>query len=329
MSRLGPVTVLLLASLPAQSEPDGGVSLAVLERSARKLEQADLLAAAKRAFGAAAFADRDQGYAVVERDMGVVRHRDVTMFVSVSDEQAFADSKKLAAEIGELRLREAVLAHRAVLRVYVPGADKSRTRDLRAASKLVAELLDENSLALSFSTEPRLFAVTESTAGRLRESNPVRAMIRPDAVPILPADGDEQAELDKAAEQARGDWQKLLDAWAQDQSAAAVKMTFREGEKVEHMWVSVEQLDEHGGKGKLGNSPAWLEKIKEGDPVTFKKVDVQDWLIKVGKQRLGGYSVELLAAQAKRRQERATARKAGGESGQSGAEKPVKQDGKR
>jgi uncharacterized protein YegJ (DUF2314 family) len=169
---------------------------------------------------------------------------------------------------------------------------------------LAAELLGEDSLALSFSTEPRLFAITDTTKARLGENNPVRAMIRPDKVPILPA--EDQAELDKAAEQARADWPKLLAAWQKKPKFAAVKMKFTEGEAAEHMWVSVAELDEQGGKGKLNNEPGWLKNIKAGTPVSFTREQIEDWLVDTGDEKpLGGYSLAVFEAQEKRRRARA------------------------
>lgn len=280
------------------------LSIAVLERAPRALDEANLLAAAKRAFGDPAFADPEKGFVTAKDTTAMVRFDATAILVSVTAEPAFDDVEAFAKKIDEMRLRQAVLNHRAVLRLLVLDGPKSSAARLREVSRLAAELLDQDSLALSFSTEPRLFAITDTTKTRLGETNPVRAMIRPDKVPILPA--EDQAELDKAAEQARADWPKLLAAWQKKPKFAAVKMKFAEGEAAEHMWVSVAELDEQGGKGKLNNEPGWLKNIKAGAPVAFAKEQVEDWLVDTGdKQPLGGYSLAVFEAQEKRRRARA------------------------
>ncbi len=63
---------------------------------------------------------------------------------------------------------------------------------------------------------------------------------------------------------------------------------------VEQMWVSDVQFDGQTVKGTLLNSPNWLTSVSEGDSVSVKPSEVNDWMYAISGIVYGGYTVNLL-----------------------------------
>lgn len=59
----------------------------------------------------------------------------------------------------------------------------------------------------------------------------------------------------------------------------AVKTRFSEGEKVEHMWVQVNEFKGGYFMGKLANEPSSMKLIKYGDCTKVLRNDVEDWIL--------------------------------------------------
>lgn len=78
------------------------------------------------------------------------------------------------------------------------------------------------------------------------------------------------------------------------QSYAGVKVPLREGERVEHVWMSDLRYDGDAFRGRLGNAPVELTRWRVGDSVRVARDSVSDWMLIVHDTVYGGYSVHLL-----------------------------------
>jgi len=76
----------------------------------------------------------------------------------------------------------------------------------------------------------------------------------------------------------------------------AVKTGFSENGKSEHMWVQVNEYKKGIFYGKLVNNPNTMKLLKYGDPVTVRREDVDDWILKddLTGTKVGGFSSSYL-----------------------------------
>lgn len=126
-----------------------------------------------------------------------------------------------------------------------------------------------------------------------------------DESPVYLANEDD-AELNAAAAKSRQTfryfWREL--AWEYRRiipglDLACVKVAFSdppetanpETPNVEQMWVSDVQFDGLAVSGTLLNSPNWLTSVREGDDVSVKPSEVNDWMYVIGGVVYGGYTV--------------------------------------
>jgi uncharacterized protein YegJ (DUF2314 family) len=83
---------------------------------------------------------------------------------------------------------------------------------------------------------------------------------------------------------------------APGQTYAAVKVALREGEAVEHVWISDLAFDGESFRGRLGNTPVDLRRWSIGDTVRVSRDSVSDWMLVDADTVYGGYSVHVLRA---------------------------------
>lgn len=229
------------------------------------------------------------------------------------------DPEGLADRMGEGRLRHAVRIHRTMLDVLAtrrPADDAAFAEQLRLVARVTAALLDDrNSLAISFSSEPRLFVVDRLTRDALRAEDPVRGMIEGGEHPsVVPIEHDDPLML-AAIGEARRRWPEFARAFATagkgaaDPGSFSVKFAAREGEVVEHLWVSVTAIDGETVRGTVGNEPVQLKELELGKPVELPVAELEDWLFFRDRKLIVGFTVKVVTtrmeeAAAKARAER-------------------------
>jgi len=116
---------------------------------------------------------------------------------------------------------------------------------------------------------------------------------------IIQVDSDD-SEMNAAMERARGSIDEFLEERSRrsDDFTGLLKVYFqdrREGsDDGEHMWVSVESIDDGRFNGTLLSSPGWLKGVKQGDIVEFETSDVTDWIYAKNGKAKGAYTVRVL-----------------------------------
>ncbi len=162
--------------------------------------------------------------------------------------------------------------------------------------RVVAELIDDEAMLL-YDVKHQKFATIDGMT---------RDMLRgPAPMIVFGAEGTEvaidvdDAAIEAAKQKAQERWSEFLIAWHNRQPGEffSVKGPFHDGKHTEHMWVNVEEADEGGVRGKIGNTPTVVRNLAENDPASVAIADVEDWMIfdPSGKIR-GGFSMGTMLA---------------------------------
>ncbi|MCR9197209.1 MAG: DUF2314 domain-containing protein [Planctomycetaceae bacterium] len=115
-----------------------------------------------------------------------------------------------------------------------------------------------------------------------------------DPVVAVSVNDPEMAAAEAEAQRTLDDFISALETPAPGQSQFGVKYCFTEGSEAEHMWISDLTYSDGQFSGRLGNIPAVLTQIKEGDPVSVPRAAVEDWLYFDGEDLVGGFTVKVL-----------------------------------
>lgn len=113
---------------------------------------------------------------------------------------------------------------------------------------------------------------------------------------LVEADDPEMMAAEKQARDTLDDFIQAMQKPSPAQSDFGVKHAFVDGETYEHMWIS--GLTYANGKfsGVLANEPGMVANVKEGDPVTIDRSEVEDWMYFDGENLVGGYTVKVLVS---------------------------------
>ena len=213
------------------------------------------------------------------------------------------DPERAAREIPESRLRQAVGEHRAWVSADLLGdyEGEALAEGLRLIGKIAAELADDRCLALVVTHTEATFVYTPELLEALRSDDPV-GTLSPGFVPVTDVAPDDP-DLLRAAEEARGRWGEFETAFrnpAPSQETFSVKLPISEGERTEHMWVSVEAVEGDTITGTLDNQPLDLQFIREGDRVRGRVAEVEDWIFMQDGQPVGLFSLKVLEKKSRR-----------------------------
>ena len=207
--------------------------------------------------------------------------------------------EELARRMPDLRLRRAILDHRAWISVDFMGKaeDKKAKADAyRTIGKLMTALGGENCLAIYCPELQRCNEFDKSLPEKLRSDDPLALFGTPTSPPIAKVDS-EDPRLIAATAEARRRWPEFVAAFEADprkHDFFFVKMEFREGDKSEFMWVSVTDIDGDTIHGVLNNSPDRLKDVVEGQKVRVGVTGLSDWLYGSGENMMGGFTMKVM-----------------------------------
>jgi uncharacterized protein YegJ (DUF2314 family) len=223
----------------------------------------------------------------------------------------FDDPAAAAASLPELRVAHAVRDHRAFLAVSLlhdyddGGHDPYRTLGPLAVALAeprgcpLAPAGARAALAVYWPEGSQVRVFDDEVRRRLAGDDPLSVFreLHLESPPVLAAEGDDP-RLTAAVEEARRRWPEFVAAFARRQEGQtfAVKTAVREGEAVEFMWLTVEQLEGEQVRGRLDNDPVGLKQVRRGDRLTAAPADVTDWLFTEGSELHGAFTVHALKA---------------------------------
>ena len=118
---------------------------------------------------------------------------------------------------------------------------------------------------------------------------------QPDYFPV-----SDNAEMDKAVQAARDSVDTFIAAIKTPkagQRSFTVKKPFKDGDKVEHIWLSDATFDGTKFSGRVDNDPVDVKNVTMGQTASVAKGELSDWFYIDNGKLVGGYTIRVLYAQ--------------------------------
>ena len=287
------------ADVPAAAPSRRMISLVLLLSEPRNLDATSVANTLSRGWGTQV----PESAITVSPPSFVVKSAPGRYAINSVDKPYFADSTKLAAEVKDPALSEAIQKHRAWLSVDWLGNDDKT--DLRVVyqhiSQVIVQLIGKDTLAV-YSPDTDQFHINDATLREhLSSPDPLQSLIpagivSTDAASNTVIMSEDDPQLLAAQAEARQNWPEFMEAYrarGKDQYFA-VKGRVLEGDNGEYVWLQVTSIDDTLVHGKLDNDPEVLKKVKRGAELHIPIAEVDDWLYNKGKNDTrGGYTLRL------------------------------------
>lgn len=262
------------------------ISIVLLLKAPRYLEDFILTQVLEEAWGGDFSSDDEEnqdGFVVGETPMFVVKSPHGMFMIHNRPEPYFEDAEAVGEEIGELRLRRAVMEHQAWLSVDLLSAfDDSQPPEMfyPLIIRLIYELAEAGDV----------LAVLRPETGQINlwSDDVLEALLRPDGleafnridaeVPVIPVAEDDPAMV-AAVGEARRRWPEFLEQFQSrsDDDHFGVKAPVTSGGNTEFIWIEVSGLEPEYIHGKLGNEPVALDGLSLGSVVEVPVAELNDW----------------------------------------------------
>lgn len=292
------------------------ISLVLLLRQPRKLHEHSLADAVSKAVGSPHGHDETaKSFVVAKPPYYLIKLESGRFVVNNIAAPYFKDTDKLAAEVKDPRLREAIQAWLAI-----DWAEKEGSADVKSVyqqiGKMAAALAGPDTLAIYSPDTDEFDLYDEASAESLKGRDPLKRFVSASAASGAVSVSNDDPHLKAAEAEAKEHWSEFVHAFREKSGENfAVKGRISEGENAEYLWLSVTDIDAERVHGALANEPVDLSRLKLGQDLHIKIDDVDDWLyIGPDKQPKGGFTQKVLAEAAKARSSDRVAplRKSGG-----------------
>lgn len=115
--------------------------------------------------------------------------------------------------------------------------------------------------------------------------------------PVVYAESNDR-ELENAKNQALSRLDYFINSFKKKNNDStyifSIKIDFVENDQHEHMWITIDRIENNKFFGVLDNDPETIKNYKLGDRITVKKEQIEDWAIMTNNEMEGGYSVKVL-----------------------------------
>jgi uncharacterized protein YegJ (DUF2314 family) len=245
-------------------------------------------------------------FIVGDAPLFIVKHPAAFVMVHHFDRPYFDDSAAAAEDIVERRVQRAVAEHQAWTAVDVVtwlGDDENPdAAAYRLVARLLAELADDNVLAVFDPAEGRLFAYDPETERKLRSDDPLAELREPYYSPVISVPDEDPAMIAAVAE-ARQRWPEFVTAF-ENRSPEGPPFLIKapvgpEGDE-EFIWIEVTGIESDIIYGALGNEPAAIPNLKMGDRVRIPLAKLNDWFCAINGKQAGGFTLKVIADHARR-----------------------------
>jgi uncharacterized protein YegJ (DUF2314 family) len=223
------------------------------------------------------------------------------MFLINTVSRPYMDNPEEEAEgYADLRLRQAVGSHRAWNSVDLfgePPSAEDRPEVYAALGRLLAEFANEDCLAVYCPELGRCNEYAPTVVETLRSGKPLEMFEEPTHAPIIQVSGEDPRMI-AAVEEARRRWPEFVTAFnsrTSNESPFAAKACFADGEDEEFMWISIQTIAGDVITGRLENTPAFVKTVKEGDLVTVRFADLNDWFCEINGEGVGGFTLKVMS----------------------------------
>jgi uncharacterized protein YegJ (DUF2314 family) len=241
----------------------------------------------------------DENFIVGSSPMFIVKGQHGFFMILNFDRPYMENPEKAAEQIPELRIRQAVLEHRAWCSVdllHLPD-ELPRESAYTYIGKLVAEFADEDCTAILSPETSKIVPYDSSLEELLRGTEPLQVFDLPAKVPVIEV-SDDNSRMKEAVKEARRRWPEFVAAFEQRDAEDffSVKSPISEGDVCEYMWVNVTSIEGDQIFGRLGNEPLKLKSVRENSRMVVQIAELNDWMYmkKDSKEYTGGFTVEVL-----------------------------------
>jgi uncharacterized protein YegJ (DUF2314 family) len=273
-------------------------SLVLLLQRPRQFKVGALARAAATAFGLDVRAGESDAppYVVGETPHFLVHLPDRLLAVHDVALPYFDNRIAVAANLPELRLREAVARHLAWVSVECLHAHPAGGDPYLAVARMTAALIDDGCLAVCVPARRRLYFCEQTVPAKLRGPDPLAALESGGLPPVVGVAPDDPRML-AAVREARRRWPEFVSAFEQREAGQlfSVKVPIREKKQTEYMWLSVSALEDGMIYGRLDNEPVTMKRWHAGDRLRVAVRDLNDWLYSRGDTLTGGFTIEVLS----------------------------------
>lgn len=286
----------------SEDKPKSMISLVLLLREPRYLEAKILAQIISSAWGQDFSAGDDaEGdstrFVVGESPMFAVQSSEGFFVIHNFPSQYFDDTAKAADDFQELRMHKAVKNHQAWIAVdLIRPHDEAATPEAfyPQIARLVAELADENVLALFHPDSGKLTAWDESLTGKLRGPDALEVFGEMHHPPVIHVE-DDDPRMQAAVAEAKERWPEFVESFKRREGTNySVKVPITVGECTEFIWVEVNGLEPEYIHGTIGNDPVDLGDLKLGDRVEVPLADLNDWVFVRDGQPVGLFTIKVL-----------------------------------
>ena len=272
------------------------VSLVLLLRSPRRVDENTLRQTAGRALGTTFSADRNAENFLIRQVEGQypLQFGSRQMGIIYSPEPYLPDLREVLARIAEPEFRDAVRSHKAWISVDWIGdvSPPDRAEAYRLLASVLAELAADDCVALYVTETDALSAWRKETLAALRQPNPIIFLVNNGS--LLTRTGDPR--MTAAVAEAKRRWPEFLAAWQCRTSGQffAVKAEFPVDGSNECMWVIANNVYDSSVIGTLDNEPDWIHTLHKGDKVILQQNRIIDFLYIENEKRIGGFTDAVL-----------------------------------
>lgn len=250
--------------------------------------------------------ETDSGGAFIVGDapLFIVKHPQAMLLIHVFDRPYFEDAEKVLDDIIEFRCRTAVAQHQAWLSMDVVawfGSEDRLTGAYRLIARTLAELADDNVLAVVDPAAGSIFPYDPELEAKLQSENPLAQLRDWYYSPVVCVKDDDPA-MQAATAEAQRRWPEFAEQFAEraaDAQACLIKAAFgKEGHR-EFMWVEVTGIENGVVYGILQNDPVDVPGLKCGDKLHCPAGQVCDWIYLRDQAMVGGFTLKIISDRAR------------------------------
>lgn len=283
------------------------LSVVALLKGPQRLEPIYIASAAKKAWNATlSYSDEEKdgpdGYVVGDDSMPtmIVNFRERMLIVNNFPQPYMENPQEISEGIADLRLKKLVADHTAWLSCDAIGVESFDDVDeirewYKTLGRLLAELVDDNCLAIFIPHTNQLFPNMDETLELLKADDPLQALGFDAPGPVLQIGADDPRMI-AAVEKAKSTWPNFVSAFERKAGENfSVKVPITAGGNTEFIWLKVTAIENGIIYGELANEPVALGNLKLGSKAKSRVADLSDWAYVSNDGPVGMYTAKVIA----------------------------------
>lgn len=223
-------------------------------------------------------------------------------------EPYFESPEEYASQILDSRVSRAIEDHRAWISIDLLDIDanaEERRDAYRQIANLLAELVDDDCLAICCPETGSIYAAQPNLLEQLRDKDPLTQLSENELPPVIYVDEDDP-RMQRATETARKTWAQFVGAFEnrEHDQIFSVKAPLHDATGCEQIWLNVTAIENGIVYGTLGNKPIRLTRYQIDDRVRIACRELSDWMYFEDETLHGGFTIKVLSDVAEERARR-------------------------